>query len=379
MSIEIHGFCDPRFDVMREAFAANFRDGYEIGASLALHQRGEPVVDLWAGHADTARTKPWEQDTIVGVASCTKLTVILSLLILIDRGQIELDRPVADYWPEFSQGGKQDVTVRDAMTHRGGVPGFAVPVSAALACDWQAVTARLAAEPNWFPGEKRLCYHAMTYGFLLGEIVRRVDGRMPSRFFREEVAQRIGADFQVGLESPVELGRMAHLMIPVNSFDGEGAFELLKAIEVPKQLSWDWLAMENPGGNGYGNGRSLSKIASILANGGETGGIRIVSPEIAIEAGREQAYAQCPYIGWLKVGLGLGLDSAEYPAPSPTARHWGGFGGSLFLADPANGISAGYAPNNWVAPPPGTNQIATDIDARLVRLWKALGDVLARA
>jgi len=192
MSVELHGFCDPRFQPLKDAFAANFEDGLEVGAPVAMTHHGRPVVDLWAGHADFARTRAWEKDTIVLVFSSTKVPLALCMLKLIDEGRVELDAPVATYWPEFAAGGKDHVTVREAMSYRGGVPGFEPPIPFEALRDWRAMTANLAAQTHWFGGEARLCYHPVTHGFLLGEIIRRVDGRMPSQFFRETFAEPAG-------------------------------------------------------------------------------------------------------------------------------------------------------------------------------------------
>ena len=150
MTTQIHGVCDQRFQPLKDAFQANFDTGLELGASLALTYQGKTVVDLWAGWADLERTRPWERDTLVRVCSTAKIAAILSLLMLIDRGLVELDAPVARYWPDFAQGGKGGVTIRDALTHQGGVPGFDPPVSRDLLLDWDAAAARLAAEPHWF-------------------------------------------------------------------------------------------------------------------------------------------------------------------------------------------------------------------------------------
>jgi CubicO group peptidase (beta-lactamase class C family) len=383
MTVEIHGYCDERFQPLKDAFAANFEDGLEIGASLAATRHGRLVVDLWAGDAVPDHTRSWGQDTIVELASSTKLAAALSILILVDRGRITLDERVAHYWPEFAQGGKERVTVREAITHRAGVPGFDPPISAATACDWEAVSARLAAEPHWFGGEPRLCYHAMTYGYLIGELIRRVDGRRPRQFFREEIAAKIGADFQVGVTSEADIARMATLAIPTGAFSAESvAPKLLTSIDLTDVLTGhfdlpSWWAREDAGGSGFGNGRSMARLCSIVACGGEVDGVRILSPEILAEAAKEQVYAQCPYLGWLRLGLGFALDSKEFPAPTPTTTHWGGAGGSWACMDPKSGVSAGYAPNNWIIPPPEVTQIGVgDQDLRLRRIMHAVTAVL---
>lgn len=379
MNIKIHGDCDERFLPLREAFAANFADGLEIGASLAATWRGRLVVDLWAGFRDPARTLPWEENTIVNVTSTTKVMAVISLLMLVDRGQIALDERVACYWPEFGQGGKAEVTVRDALTHRAGVPGFEPPATAAMALDWDAITTRLAAEPHWFAGKRRLCYHTLTYGYLLGELIRRVDGRLPSQFFREEIAEKIGADFQLKLLSATDRPRIAKLGLPEDT-DAEDAFmaKLLQAIDWADTSNLHRLMAENPGVNGFGNGRSIARVCAIIANGGILGGVRFLSEDMIAEAGREQAYEHCPYTGWLRIGLGLGLDSKEYPAPAPTMLHWGGYGGSWAGMDHRAGVSFGYAPNNWVVTKSDAIQWTSEDDPRLVRIFGALGEVLSQ-
>jgi CubicO group peptidase (beta-lactamase class C family) len=360
--VEINGFCDDRFLPLRDAFLANFADGLEIGACLAVTHRGRVVADLWAGHADAGRTRPWEKDTIVLVTSTTKMVVTIAALIVIDRGLLDLDAPVARYWPEFAQGGKQAVTVRDVLTHQAGVPGLDPPVSLATACDWNAMTARIAAEPHWFGGERRICYHLHTYGFLLGELIRRVDGRRPAQFVREEIAQKAGADFLIGLTEMSDLQRMAIPQMPQGAFDQQGiAGKLYDTISLAEFGSIESLAAEMPSGNGYTNGRAIAKACAIVANGGTVDGTRFLSAPTIAAAGTEQAYGQCPYLGWIKLGLGFGIDSKEFPAPSPTSMHWGGFGGSMGVMDPRTGVSFGYAPNNFVVPSVTNGQLEPDL------------------
>ena len=375
MPVEINGFCDARFLPLRDAFLANFADGLEIGASLALTHRGRVVADLWAGHADAGRTCPWQKDTIVLVTSTTKIVMSIAAWIVIDRGLLDLDAPVAHYWPEFAQGGKEAVTVRDVFTHQAGVPGLDPPVSWATACDWNAMTTRIAAEPHWFGGERRICYHLHTYGFLLGELIRRVDGRRPAQFVREEIAQKAGVDFQIGLTDMSDLQRMAIPQIPEGAFDLEGvAGKLYDTICLTDLGSWESLAAEMPSSNGYTNGRAIAKACAIVANGGALDGVRYLSASTIAAAGAEQAYGQCPYLGWIRIGLGLGIDSKEFPAPSPTSMHWGGFGGSMGVMDPRVGVSFGYAPNNFVVPSVSNGQLEPDL--RQQRFLRVLTDLL---
>jgi CubicO group peptidase (beta-lactamase class C family) len=373
MAIEVRGFCDERFAPLKEAFVANFQDGFEVGASLALLRHGQPMVDVWAGHMDAAKTRPWGRDTIVPVASLTKIATATCLLILIDRGLVDLDATVASYWPEFAQGGKGHVTVREAMSHRSGVPGLDPPVSFEAQRDWQGFAERIAAEPHWFEGESRLCYHFSTYGLILGEIVRRIDGRRPAQFFREEVAQPAGIDFQIGLVSKAERARVAEpcfLGQPPLTWDDPLAARAASTIGPGDTQSWDHQRSERPSGGGYANARSIARLAGIFGNGGALDGDRYLSKAIVDEASREQVLALDPFFGQLSMGLGFGLDGDSFPAPTPTSFHWGGAGGHLLCADQESGIGFGYALNNLY--------LSADLleHARFQRLWGALGDVI---
>lgn len=375
MSTEIHGFCEPQFTPFRDAFEANFADGLELGASLGVTWRGKLVADLWAGFADPERTRPWEKDTIVAVASTTKITLMIGAAMLIERGLLDLDAPVVRYWPEFAQGGKATVTVRDALTHQAGVPGFDVQISDDELCDWTRATARVAAEPHWFGGERKICYHFSTYGFVVGELIRRVDGRGPRQFLTEEIFSKVGADFLLGL-IPEAVNRVAQLNIPGNAFQGEGILKrMIDSVDMSTAHTWQRLSSENPGGNGFSNGRSIALAGAIIANGGLTDGECLLSPATIALAGREHAYGSDPYLGTLRLGLGFGIDSAEYPAPTPTSMHWGGYGGSGCVMDPVSRMSFGYAPNNWNVPEVADGQLGPG--PRLAGFYNAIKEVAA--
>jgi CubicO group peptidase (beta-lactamase class C family) len=377
MTVEISGFCDARFEPMGDAFKANFDDGHELGASLALTHRGKAVVDLWAGWADVDRKKPWKKDTIVQVFSTTKIMLIMSVLTLVDRGKLKLDLPVGHYWPEFAQGGKDKVTVRDFLTHQGGAPAFVPPVTFEDMHHWRRMTAHIAAQPHRFEGRKVLCYHPVTYGYVLGELIRRVAGRMPSRFFRQEIARRAKADFHMGLSSRWDVRRVAEMKVPDTPTTPEGlpADLLTEIINSAPMLggnlrSWRRLSADIPSANGYGNGRSIARLCSILAMKGKLGWRRFLSRRIVADAGEEQVAGDDLYIGPIRWGLGFGLSSAGYPGPSPTAFHWGGVGGSWGVMDPKSRVSLGYAPNNFLS---GAGAV---FDPRLARFNSELSKLL---
>jgi CubicO group peptidase (beta-lactamase class C family) len=374
--IQIHGFCDKRFQPLKDAFIANFDAGLELGASLALTYQGKTVVDLWAGWADAEQTRPWGEDTIVGVASTTKIAAIICMLMVVDRGLVELDAPVVKYWPEFAQGGKEAVTVRDALTHQAGVPAYDPVLTYEDLRDWDKVTVNIAAQTHRFGGERRVCYHLATYGFILGELLRRVDGRRPARFFREEIADKIGADFSIGLGAKGDLERLANVRYPdVRLPPPESPLMayILAAFLFAPDLSWESLSIENPSGIGFGNGRSIARVCSILAMRGELDGRRYLSGTLVDEAAREQVSGEDPHMGWVSYGLGFGLHSPMFRAATPTSFHWGGYGGSWGLMDPKAGVSLGYAPNNWL-----TDVTLQGMDPRLERFSNALKTVLPR-
>src|SRR5215470_8677464 len=195
----IQGECAPRFAAVRRAFAENFAQRREIGAAVAVVKDGALVVDLWGGHADAARTRPWQRDTLVHVFSTTKGMTALCAHMLADRGLLDLDAPVARYWPEFAQAGKAEIPVSYVLSHRASLPAVTRELTLADFLDWDTMTAALAAQAPWWEPGTRPGYHPFTYGWLVGEVVRRVSGKTPGVFFREEVGQPLGIDFHIGL------------------------------------------------------------------------------------------------------------------------------------------------------------------------------------
>ncbi|MFB7539922.1 serine hydrolase domain-containing protein [Streptomyces zaomyceticus] len=358
----VEGHCDPRFAAVRDAFEANFRTRDELGAAVTVQVHGETVVDLWGGWADPARTRPWERDTVVNVWSTTKGVTALCAHLLADRGLLDLDAPVASYWPEFAAAGKEGLPVRYLLSHRAGLSGLREPLTLGEFYDWEVTTARLAAtEPWWEPGT-RSGYHAMTYGFLVGEVIRRVTGRMPGAFLRDEITGPLGIDFTIGLPEK-EADRAAELIHPRTSRDGEqaAAFSQLApaaqaALANPpvgavEANSPEWRAAEVPAANGHGTARAVAQLYGVFAGRGRSGERRVLS-EAAVERAREgQGAGRDLVLGAgfdheteCALGLWLSGTNASY-GPNPRAFGHDGYGGSCGLADPESGVSLGYVMN----------------------------------
>ncbi|MQY37505.1 hypothetical protein SRB17_55090 [Streptomyces sp. RB17] len=359
---QVHGHCDARFAAVREAFEDNFRDRGELGAAVAVTVDGSTVVDLWGGWADVAGTRPWERDTLVNVWSTTKGPVALCAHLLADRGLLDLDAPVSAYWPEFAAEGKDAVLVRHLLSHRAGLSGLREPHSLADLYDWELTTARLAAtEPWWEPGT-RSGYHALTYGFLVGEVVRRVSGLRPGAFLEREVTGPLGIDFTVGLPAK-EAGRAAELVHPpaVSRSEQAAIFSQLApaalaaltnpVVGAAAANTPEWRAAEIPAANGHGTARAVAALYGVFAGLGSHGSRRILSPEAA-ERVRE-GQGRCVDLvlgagvgGETEIGLGLWLSGPRGSyGPNPRAFGHDGFGGSCGLADPEAGVSLGYVMN----------------------------------
>ncbi|MFX1344792.1 MAG: serine hydrolase domain-containing protein [Promethearchaeota archaeon] len=357
--IEIHGYCEEQFEPVKEAFAKNFEEDLDLGASLAATIDGKFVIDIWAGYADAAQTRPWEQDTIVNVYSTTKVMTTLCVLMLVDKGLIDLDAPVAKYWPEFAQEGKEKLPVRFILSHTSGLPGFDQIVQPKTLCDWDRIINILAAQKSWWEPGTKSGYHAATFGFLLGEVVRRVTGKSIGTFFRDEVAIPLKADFYIGLPkehdsrvaelippTPIDpslMGEIDPQSISVRVFGNPALDDKL----VAESLTREWRAAEIPASNGHGNARSIARIASVLACGGEIDGLRLLSSQMIEKAIEEQSYdTDLVYTFPVRYGLGFGLVSKDRPiSPNPRAFYWGGWGGSHVTMDLDAKLSWAFAMN----------------------------------
>ena len=356
--IEIHGTCEPRFEAVREAFAQHFAGGLEVGAAVAVTVDGEPVVDLWAGHADAPRTRPWERDTIVNTYSCTKGMAALCAHRLVDRGTLDVEAPVARYWPEFAQAGKEGVLVRHVLSHTAGLPAVARPLPEGALYDWAAMTAALEAQAPWWEPGTAQGYHQRTYGFLVGEIVRRIDGRSLGTFFREEVAGPLGADYHIGLAEEHE-PRVAELVpadgtksVSPRRVGDPNSFAVLAGRNPPLDGNAPntraYRAAEIPSSNGTGTARAFARVYGALACGGEVDGVRLLSAEAIERAIVEQTRtAEDSVTGTpMRYGLGFGLRVDERgDANGPRSFGHGGAGGSWGYADPDARVGFGYVMN----------------------------------
>jgi CubicO group peptidase (beta-lactamase class C family) len=361
----IHGECAPGFEAVREAFQGNFDGGREVGASFAAVRDGKPVVDLWAGHADAARSRPWERDTIVNVFSTTKAMTAVCAHILVDRGQLDVDAPVSRYWPEFAKAGKEKITTRHLLSHRAGLAGVRQPLSIDALYDWATMTDALAAETPWWEPGTASGYHAITYGYLVGEVIRRITGRSVGTFLREEVTVPLGADFHIGLANPDDprVGDMVPPSKEENAAAGGAAIidpeSMMGKVMGNPALRPEyanlsaWRRAEIPAANGHGNARSVARVMAALARGGELDGVRLLSEATLTKAIEEQSYAKDLVLPLkMRWGLGFMMTSDTLPlGPNPRIFGHGGWGGSLGFADMDARVGWAYVMNKMS---PGT-------------------------
>jgi CubicO group peptidase (beta-lactamase class C family) len=365
---EVQGECDPRFTEMRQILAAHLASGEDLGASASVTLNGETVVDIWGGFTDQARSTAWQADTITNVWSTTKTMAALCLLMLVDRGLVDVDAPVATYWPEFGANGKHDIKVRHVMSHTSGLSGWEQPVAPEDLLDWEKSTAMLAAMTPWWEPGTASGYHLITHGHLIGEILRRVDGRSLGEFFAQEVAGPLEADFHIGLPSS-EFHRVSNVVPPPPR---EMDFSALQSPEVAiksltgpllpgAEYSWTdaWRSAEVPAANGHGNARSVARIQAVIACGGTLDGHRLLSPETIDLIFREQANGIDLVLGIpLRFGIGYGLLSPEtFPDfPHTGTCFWAGWGGSVILIDTVNRMTIAYVMNRMAEDMVGTGR-----------------------
>lgn len=349
------GICTARFEAVRAAFENNWVEHDEVGASVAITVNGEMVVDLWGGtatydHGEAA----WERDTIVNVWSTTKTMAALCCLMLIDRGELDPHAPIATYWPEFAANGKEAVTTAHVLSHAAGLSGWDEPLEMADLLDHEKVTGLHAAQTPWWEPGSASGYHAISQGYLLGEVVKRITGRSLGTFFADEVAGPLGADFHIGTSAEHD-SRVAHVIPPPSALvGGDGmdessvAFRTLSNPMLTADYSsrHDWRRAEIPAAGGHGNARSVATIHTPTACGGSANGIKLLSAAGVARIFDEQVAGMDLVLGTeLKLGLGYGLPIPMLPFPNQRTAFWGGWGGSLAIIDTEARMSFSYVMN----------------------------------
>ncbi|MCV7103572.1 serine hydrolase domain-containing protein [Mycobacterium palustre] len=367
----IGGYCDTRFVGVREEFARNFAERGEIGAAVAVYLRGKPVVDLWAGTADQETGRPWEQDTMTVLQSATKGATSIVANMLVSQGLLDLDQPVASYWPEFSQHGKDQIPVRWVLSHQAGIPSTTERLPDGILLDHDAYSAAIArTKPRWEPGTRH-GYHALVFGFVIGELVKRVTGRSIGRFFREEIAEPLGLEFWIGMpaeydakvavsiaadppgpDEPIQQvwinsatpGTIQHdLALNAGSFYGAGATDSRAAY-----------AAENPSAGGIASARALARLYAPLSLDGSLDGVRLLQPHDLSRLGSVQSAGYDAFVLMqtrFSFGFWKAFDNRRTPGGGDSMRlsedAFGhpGFGGRIGFADPKAHMSFGYVCN----------------------------------
>jgi CubicO group peptidase (beta-lactamase class C family) len=356
---EIHGKCDPRFSGVRDALANNFAAHDELGSAVAVYHEGEKVVDLWAGHMDATRSKPWRENTLCIMYSIAKSICATSAHILADRGLVDLEAPVADYWPEFAQNGKAETKLRHIISHNCGVC-FADATEAGDVYHYDRMIAALEAqEPAWPAGSKG-AYNTVNIGFLAGEVVRRVTGTPIQQFVQENICAPLGVDYQIGVREE-DLDRVADLQpnpagsaMAAQAAAGETPLSRAwrpnpKPMNTDVQNSSEFRTSGIPSFGGFGEARAMARIYATLANGGEIDGIRTLSPEAVARAtvtqwteeadgmtGRPMRYA---------MGYAKNPPGATIMGPNMNAFGHLGSGGARALADPDRNLALCFVSN----------------------------------
>ena len=378
--VTIEGTCDERFRAVHDVLARNLNDGFDIGASAAVFVDGQPLVDIWGGYVDAERTRPWTRDTIVNNFSTTKTMTALCALLLADRGELDLNASVCKYWPQFAARGKSGILVRNLLGHTAAMPGWTETLTFADMLDAEKVTTLLARQAPWFAPGTIPAYHPITYGPLIGEVVRRITGKTLKAFFADEIARPLGADYHIG--APPECDARVSPMIqgspliePTGDLIKDRAYH--NPLMTPQLASTvAWRRAEFGGSNGHGNARSVALVQSVLACGGEVNGVRLLSRAGCERALEVQADGRDRVIDFdIRWGLGYALENPSIVAiygPHVAGRRiacWGGSGGSFVINDLDARMSVAYVMNH--------HQEHGGIDPRGIGIMRAAFESLA--
>jgi CubicO group peptidase (beta-lactamase class C family) len=375
----VSGWVAPGFDGVHDAFVANFRRDEadcDLGASLAVYLDGRCVVDLWGGFTDPARTKPWARDTLANVWSASKGIVAIAVALLVDQGRAAYDDPVAKHWPEFAAAGKGAITLGQILSHQSGLNGWEVPTGFDDLYDWPTATARLAAQAPFWPPGTAASYHALTHGFLAGEVIRRITGQDVGGFIRDAIAGPLGADFHIGLPAALDW-RVAELVPPppANAIPGGPGLA-----EIPRRAVTNptpdaalantraWRGAQIPAANGHGSAQGLARIYGALASGGVLDGVRLMSSDGIARLAAPRHPGPDLMLGprvW-----GAGVSMGVVPAFGPHADTFGhtGWGGAFGCTNLRRRVAIGYVMNRMggqVAANPRATSLAAAVFAAL--------------
>ena len=368
--MEIGGYCDERFGAVRDEFERNFTERGDVGASFAASVDGEMVIDIWGGHRDFSKSLCWEQDTIVNVFSTTKTMTALCALMLVDRGELDIEAKVSTYWPEYGQNGKENTLVRHFMGHTAGLPGFGEQLTQDELFDWDTVITVLQRQKPWYEPGTICAYHAITQGYLVGELVRRISGLSLGTFFRENVGKLVDADFHIGLDK-ADFSRTAEILEGgpmVMPDDYEVPDFYLNNIDGTPEMSHDvwnspgWRQAESPAANGHANAKAVVKAQTAVVNGGSAFGAKLLSQD-TIDTIFDDQQGEIMGVGarhGIGYGLGIGIGGAiAWGAPEETKGcFWGGAGGSSISLDHTHRACFSYVMNQM------SNDMLGDLRAR---------------
>ncbi len=352
----IGGWCDPRFTAVRDAFAANFAERGETGAAACLVMHGTVVADLWGG---LAGRRPWQRDTLVNAFSVGKGLVAACAARLTGQRRLDADAPVSRYWPEFGAAGKRAITVRQLLSHQAAVPALRAPLPRGSVLDWHVMVTALAAEPPWWPPGSGHGYHVNTFGFAVGEVIRRATGTTVGAMLRDEIAGPLGADVHIGLPA-AEHGRVADFAWPEpepgaipdpapgapqdlvmirNAYANPADLSGIGVVNTPA-----WRSAEIPSANAHASAAGIARVYAALAGGGAVDGVRVIDPGALADAVTEQVSGDDLVLRRpSRFGLGFQLTQPERPfGPGPGGFGHFGAGGSVGLCDPDAGVAFGY-------------------------------------
>lgn len=376
----VRGHNDTRFDKVRSALADAITSGEEVGAAIAINVDGANVVDIWGGHTDSTKAAAWAEDTIVNVWSCTKMITSLAALMLVDRNLIELSAPVAEYWPEFAANGKQNIEIRHILSHTSGVSGWEPPFHTEDMYDWPNSTAALAAQAPWWPPGTASGYHALNHGHLIGEVLRRVTGTSLKEFVRNEIAEPLNTDFQIGAR-PADFDRISEVIppppfeLPLGQSPKDSPMRKTFSAPTPDAEAANtaaWRHADIGALNGHGNARSLACMLSAIALGGTVNGVKLLRSDTIEQIFAVQSDGVDQVLGVpLRWGIGYALPKPETLPYVPDEKicFWGGWGGSMVLIDPDRRTTVAYVMNKM-----GPEVLGSSRTAKYMTLiYEALG------